>query len=322
MRRLAGIALFVLGSTAQGAPLVDHHQHVFSPAMAALVSTPDKPFPVVSGADVVALLDEAGIQRAVLLSVGYLYSSPSRSFDDEVARVRAENDWTAEQAAAFPARLVAFCGVNPLKDYALEEIARCARDPRFGKGLKMHFGNSDVQLENPAHVERLRTVFRRANELRMSLAIHLRASISRKRAYGATQAKTFIEELLPLVPDVTVQIAHLAGTGPGFDDPAAHEVLAVLAEAVHRRDPRVRNLWFDVASIAHPENPPAVSELIARRIREIGVERIVYGTDSSVGGNFRPRESWAAFRALPLSEEELERIERNVAPFGAGALSR
>ena len=31
--------------------------------------------------------------------------------------------------------------------------------------------------------------------------------------------------------------------------------------------------------------------------------------------NLRPRESWAAFRQLPLSEAEFKRIAGNVAPY-------
>ena len=198
MAVVGALALLAACATARspvtGAPEVDHHQHVFSPEMAAMLSTTDRPFPTTTASDVVALLDEAGIGRAVLLSVGYLYESPSRDFPDEAARLRRENDWTAAQAALYPGRLVAFCAVNPLKDDAIPEIERCARDPRFGKGLKMHFGNSDVQLEVPGHVERLRKVFRLANERRMALVIHLRASTSRKRPYGTEQARVFIEE--------------------------------------------------------------------------------------------------------------------------------
>ena len=307
-------ALLCLSAAAQPSPAVDHHQHVFSPAMAEMLSSPGKPFPSITGRDVVALLDAAGIKRAVLLSTGYLYSSPSRNFPDEAARVRAENDWNGAQAAEFPDRLVALCSVNPLKDYALGEIERCANDRRFGKGIKMHFGNSDIQLESPQHVERLRAAFRTAERLGMALVIHARASISKKRAYGAAQARAFIE-LLAAAPNLLVQVAHLAGSGPGFDDPPAREVLAVLAEAIEKRDPRVRNLWFDVASIAHPENPAEASELLARRVRQVGPDRILYGTDSAAGDNLRPRAAWAAFTAIPLAKSELDRIAANKAPY-------
>src|SRR5439155_26511854 len=135
----------------------------------------------------------------------------------------------------------------------------------LSRGIKLHFGNSDVQLDDPAHVEQLRRVFRAANEHRMAIVVHLRASLSRHRPYGAGQARVFLEQLLPLVPDVPVQIAHLAGTGPGYADPPADSAMAVLAEAVERGDPRTRQLWFDVATIADLNISPANAALVARR---------------------------------------------------------
>jgi predicted TIM-barrel fold metal-dependent hydrolase len=172
----------------QVAPVADHHQHLFSPAMVALLDTTHSQ-PPITAREVVALLDSAGIRRAVVLSAAYIYGSPARSIADEYAKVRAENEWNGAQAAEYPERLRAFCGFNPLKEYALDELARCAGDARLGGGIKLHFGNSDVRLENPAHVEQLRRVFRAANEHRMAVVVHLRASISRKRPYGPVQAR-------------------------------------------------------------------------------------------------------------------------------------
>ena len=74
---------------------------------------------------VIALLDSAGIQRALVLSVAYTWGKASRApVENEYAHVRAENDWTAQQVAQYPDRLRAFCSLNPLKPYALEELAR------------------------------------------------------------------------------------------------------------------------------------------------------------------------------------------------------
>jgi predicted TIM-barrel fold metal-dependent hydrolase len=297
------------------APVADHHQHLFSPAMVALLARSSNAPPPVTARDVVALLDSAGIRRALVLSVAYIYGSPAGSIADEYAKVRAENDWTAAQAAQYPERLRAFCSFNPLKEYALDELAWCAKDPRLRHGIKLHFGNSDVQLENPAHVEQLRRVFRAANEHGMAIVVHLRASISRKRPYGAAQARIFLDQLLPLASDVPVQIAHLAGTGPGYDDPPADSALAVLAEAVEKRDPRTRQLWFDVATVVDRNISAGNAALVAKRIRQVGVDRVLYGSDAAVGDNLRPREGWAAFRQLPLTEREFERIAGNVAPY-------
>ncbi|MBB3222874.1 amidohydrolase family protein [Pseudoduganella umbonata] len=297
------------------APLVDHHQHLFSPAIARLLDTGAGGPSVIAAKDMIALLDAAGIRRAVLLSTAYVWGSPSRKIEDEYLKVRAENDFNGAQAALYPDRLLAFCSVNPLKDYALEELERCAALPDLKHGLKLHFGNSDVQLELPEHAARLRQVFAAANAKKMAIAVHMRASVSKHRPYGAAQARIFLEQLLPAAPDVTVQVAHLAGTGPGYGDPPSDEALGVLAEAVAAHDPRTKRLWFDAATMANPDITPPQREKLAQRIRQIGADRVLFGSDAAAGKNLRPRESWAAFRQLPLSEAEFKRIAKNVAPY-------
>jgi predicted TIM-barrel fold metal-dependent hydrolase len=315
---LLPIIFLATNAMGQVAPVADYHQHVFSPAIAKVLNTGSGGPQQLTASDVVTLLDKAGISRGILLSVAYMYGSPSRTVEDEYAKVRAENDWTAAQAALYPKRLIAFCSFNPLKEYALTELERCAKDPNLKHGLKLHFGNSDVQVDNPEHLEQLRRVFRAADQHGMAIVVHMRASISRKRPYGAQQARVFLEQLLPLVPNIHVQVAHLAGTGPGYDDPPSDEALAVLAEAVERHDPRTRHLWFDVASCVDLNISPANAALVVKRIRQIGVKRILYGTDAAVGDNLRPRESWAAFRKLALTEAEFKQIAKNVAPYLRG----
>jgi predicted TIM-barrel fold metal-dependent hydrolase len=285
----------------QAAPIADYHQHLFGPS-------------AITARDVVGLLDQAGIQRAIVLSTAYMHAKPDRSDDGEQARVRSVNDWTAAQAAEYPDRLRAFCSFNPLKPYALDELERCAANPNLHYGIKLHFANSDVQLENPAHVEQLARIFRAANEHRMAIVAHLRANITKNRPYGAAQARVLLEQLLPLVPDVPVVIAHLAGAG-GYDDPAADEAMAVFADAVEHGDPRTSQLWFDVASVVDPSISESNAALVVKRIRQVGSNRILYGTDAAVGNAMRPREGWAAFRKLTLSDAEFSTIAGNVAPF-------
>ncbi len=163
--------------------------------------------------------------------------------------MKAENDWTSEQVARYPDRLRGFCGFNPLKDYALDELARCAKDPQLRHGLKLHFGNSAIDYHNPQHVARVRQVFAAANTHHMSIVAHMRASISRKLAYGRDAARIFLDELVPAAPDVTIQIAHLAGAG-GYDDPPVDEALSVFVDAIAKGDARARRLYFDVTQVA------------------------------------------------------------------------
>lgn len=300
--------------SAAQAPVGDYHQHIFSARDIAFAG-PATTLRPLDAKDLIALLDAAGIRKATLLSIAYQFGKPGVQVEDEAGMVRAENDWTAAQAARYPDRLLAFCSFNPLKDYALQELKRCAGQAGTARGIKLHFGNSDVQLDDPAHVARLREVFAAANAAHMAIVVHLRASIGKGRPYGARQAKIFIEQLLPAAPDVTVQVAHFAGSGPGYEDPPARAAMAELAAAVARRDPRTRKLVFDVASIVDRDIGPELAQLVADTIRQVGTGRVLYGTDAAQGDNLRPRESWEAFRKLPLSEAEFAQIAANVPPY-------
>ena len=294
-------------------PVADHHQHLFSPAIVAVLKTEGRDYPTFTAQALVALLDDAGIRRAAVLSIGYMYGSPSRALTDELAKVRAENDWTAAQVGQYSDRLVGFCGVNPLKDYAVDEVTRCATMTNI-IGLKLHLGNSDVQLENPGHLEKVQGVFRAANDHHMAIAIHMRANIDNERPYGDEQARIFLERLLPLAKDIPIQVAHLAGTGPGYDDPPADQAMAFLAEAVARGDERTRNLWFDVSGIATADMPADQAQRMVLRIRQVGVKRVLYGSDAALPGN-SPKEAWNNFQRLPLTPAEFEQIATSLGPY-------
>jgi predicted TIM-barrel fold metal-dependent hydrolase len=176
------------------------------------------------------------------------------------------------------------------------------------RGLKLHFGNSDVDLSKPDHVTRVRAVFAASNRLRIPIVAHL-WTIGRQ--YGAKDSRLFIDRILPAAPDIVVQVAHMAGAGPGWTDDA----LGVLAEAVAARDPRTRNLYFDVATVAD-EQPPERLKQLAARIRQIGVDRILYGSDAAFGGRKTANEEWGTFRGMvPLDDQEFAAIRENVAPY-------
>lgn len=294
-------------------PLVDHHQHISSPAnLDASGAPPGRRLPS-SAQALIAFLDSAGIRRAVVLSVAYQWGGYSRTTENEYEKVKAENDWTAQQVAMYPERLIAFCSVNPLKPYALDEIARCAGDPRLRTGLKLHFGNSDVDVHDMTQVARLQRVFRAADANRMAIAVHAHANFNKRRPYGRAEAQIFLDSILPFAPNVTVQIAHLAGAG-GYDD-ATDSAAAVYADAIAVHDQRTAHLYFDVSGITGIEElAPELRDRLVRRMRQIGFDRLLYGSDGAVAGH-GPREYWASFKTLPLTATELRALATNVAPY-------
>lgn len=258
----------------------------------------------------IAELDEAGIEKGVILSTAYWFGSPARKVENEQARLAAENDWVAQQVARYPDRLVGFFSVAPLSDYAVDEIERCAKNPHL-VGLKLHFGNSRVDVLNPDHVAKCRKVFAAANRLHLPIVVHLWTLGD----YGPKQAKAFLENILPAAPDVPVQIAHLSASGPGYH---SDDALEVYANAAVAGDPRMKNVYFDVASMVLESTPQETLDLVAKRIRQLGVKRILFGSDRSANGNEPPKKAWAAFLRLPLTEEEFRTISGNVAPYVGG----
>jgi uncharacterized protein len=250
-------------------PAVDHHQHLFSPATRALSPAVAE----VSADDLIAFLDDAGIQRAAVLSIAYQFANPNRPVvEGEYEKVKAENDWTSAQVARYPDRLRGFCGVNPLRPYAVAEVTRCAADPSLRFGVKLHLGNSDVNLLDAEH----------------------RVQLER-------------------IPDIPVQIAHLSGAG-GYDDPSVDEAVGVFADAIARNDVRMRHVYFDASGLAGLGKWQSKAPQIALRLRQIGMERLLYGSDGTADF-LRPRDAWAAFRMLPLLPGEFRAISANVAPY-------
>jgi predicted TIM-barrel fold metal-dependent hydrolase len=258
------------------------------------------------------MLDSAGIGRAVVLSDAYWFDAPeyrlpSENSADVYARVRAENDWTAEQAANSGGRLVAFCSFNPLESYAPTELRRCVSSKKFA-GLKLHLQESGIDLLQPEHVERVRRVFELANQLRFPITVHAQTKVS----YGREAAQVFVTRLLPAAPDIPVTIAHLWGGGP-----FAPEALAVYVDAAASGAPSTRNLYFDVAEAALVANGSSeMLQAIAAAIRRIGPARILFGSDAVGPATLSPVRAAAQFREdVPLTDEEFRAIASNVAPY-------
>lgn len=255
----------------------------------------------VSAQDKIKEMDAAGTRLGTVVSNAYYFDSAQpEPVLDALAKIRADNDWLGEQVAQFPDRLVAFCSVNPVKDYALSELQRCASSGKF-VGLKLHFNAAQVKLRDPKELASIRAVMAAANKLRMPMLIHVRPG----NDYNAEVAEIFLRQLVTAAPDVPIQIAHLWG-GESYSSSA----LKVYADAVSRSDPATRNLYFDVSAVLIEPRPPEQAQEIVARMREIGMARLLWGSDASIA------EALQGFRKnVPLTEQEFRAISNNVAPY-------
>jgi predicted TIM-barrel fold metal-dependent hydrolase len=315
-------------SSGPAVPPADHHVHVrsesatgaFRKAQRALDQQviPEERLVPLDGDDAVAALDSAGVETGVLLSVAYMFGLPDVEFEDERRKVRAENDFVARQVERHPDRLVGFFSVNPLADYALEEIERGADDPRL-TGLKLHLANSDVDLRDSEHVDRLAEVFGTAEELGVPVVIHL---WTRTEDYGAEDVDAFVDRVLTAAPTIPVQVAHLGGGG-GFSASTQRAVEA-FARAFRDHPDRTENVVLDMAAVPVPEalaeGDSALVERVrkanrgfAEAVREIGLDRVVYGTDWDAAS--MPTYLEGVRSDLPLEAAEIRDLVDDRAPY-------
>lgn len=265
--------------------------------------------PLVSADRVIEVLDDAGIRYATVLSVAYWFGDPDKpiALQDRIAGMRAENDWVIAQARRYEDRLVPFCGVNPVTDYAVAEMERCAD---LGvRGMKIH-RNSKYDPGRPEDLDRLRQFFRAANRLGMAIVIHLRGD-----------TRLYIDHIFPEAPDIPIQIAHM-GSGWGNAQ--------IFADAIQADLPGTQNLWFDWTQALPIEGlwgygpsrglsgsvSPEDKEWVVDVMRRIGLDRILFGTDMPLPWNPSPRVWWReTILTLPLTDEEVRDIADNVPPY-------
>jgi len=307
------------------AMLHDHHTHLFSPAAVERIRPHGAQFAPGTVDELVRLLDDDGVERALVLSVAYFFGMPDVGAADPRG-MAAENDWVAAQVSGHPDRLAACCAVNPLMPQAAAEVERCAATGRF-VGVKMHLANSDADLRNPDHVAAIADIVACANASGLAPVVHMR---TRRADYGAVDAQAFIDRVLPEARDVGMQIAHVAGWG-GYDNANDAALGAFARWAAGSGRAAARNVSFDIAlaRLDHRPEVPAdlpADEVAARdawharrfdhlvgHVRAIGVDRFVFATDWPVATPRAYAQDLAA--QVPFSPAELARIRGNVAPW-------
>lgn len=339
-RRLLPLAVALLSGVgnalAECTPGADHHIHIQSALVTGFMGEirqakpelfrgiPEDVFRVRAGADALRELDRAGIRQGVLLSAGYMFGFSATPLEPaELAeRMRAENRFNVDQALASNGRLVAMVGINPFLANAMEELGFWSKEPGAA-GVKLHLGNSGLDLGNPEQVRRLADFVAAAEKARMPLVIHLRGAAPFTREH----VSTFITQVLPQAGDLPVQIAH--GGSFGGIDAATVEALKALGGAMANRLPGTGNLVIDLSAVAQfdlssLEGMPKEDgetrtarewrEIYVGEMRKIGLDRFVLASDWPA--MTPPAEYFAAERkTLPVTDEEWTTLCDNLAPY-------
>ncbi len=266
-----------------------------SPELAAGFGGPGTPPSTAD--DLINRLDEADVRQAVVLSLAYFQVLP----DD--AAVQAENDYTAAEVGKYPDRLIGFCGVNPLRASAVDEIDRCADDLGM-RGVKIHVPGSGVDLKLPEHVAAVSAVFDRARDRDLPVLMHSGSPLG-----------------LPLDSDALANLGSVIGTHP--------EVRLVLAHCTNDADRSEMEIWLEARDqgLFNNENlfvdtssclnfykdaPKAQKELMVWRIRKWGIEQVFFASDYlMVAPDATPAEALDIIRSYPFTRTELSTILTN-----------
>ncbi|QXQ08040.1 amidohydrolase family protein [Sphingosinicellaceae bacterium] len=315
-------------ATSATAPLVDHHLHIFSPASSRVLKgicaalgpghCPDEVSKEPGTAkDVLQALDAAHIRQGVLLSGAYFFASPAAAAQklDVPAETRAENTFIVDQARLSCGRLMPFISVSPLWDGAVAEI------DYWGKhggavGVKLHLGNSGVDLSSREQVRKLAAVFGAADRNHLAIVIHLQTQAS---SFGPKDVHIFLRDVAPAARHVPVQIAH-AGSGGGLDK----NILAGLQEfatEIRARPKETRYLYFDLAMVPDLFSntrklsaPTGDTQALTRLMRQIGLKRFLPASDYTLGLDLSAYYANQKL-SLALSEREWASFLKNKAPY-------
>jgi len=283
----------------------DHHVHLLGPrllrdwkALGARFSRAD---PVYQSAD--GLLrgsdgQPSEVERVVLVPMAHLYGNSefraglALSLEDERARLAAENDHVAREAARWPERAVALCSVSVLRPYLWEELRRC-RGKLQSAGLKLHLASSEVDLRRPEHLAIVEAVAAWAEAEGLPILLHLDPQL---RGHTVEDIRRFARVVLEPHPRLAVVVAHLGGSG-GYG-PWTRSVFTALLDWLEERaaagDPRPE-VRFDLSAVVLEEESEGVAPTTAEEaaalaadLRRAGFARLLLGSDYPV---FSPRRT-------------------------------
>jgi hypothetical protein len=217
---------------------------------------------------VIRCLNEQGASHGVLFPHDRPMNPP---IDNDYSKA---NEKVAEAKAKYPDRIIATARINPLfGDKATRE--HLDRIANWGfKGIKLVASYDQYHADN---IKVLKPVMEKAAEHNLTVLFHSGDSHKDMPALQAFTAKHF--------PEVKIVLAHIGG----------HEGLSEAIIAVNEHP----NLYCDMAQ-AWPYD-------IKTFIREVGIDRLTYGTDVPYQS---PEVEMTKLKVIGLNQDELKKVFR------------
>lgn len=262
--------------------IVDFHTHIFpprfneyreeyvarDPLFARIYAKPNAK--IASCEDLIAIMDEEGIDRSVILNANW----------SSLELCQETNDHILESISRYPDRLVGFCSLPPkAEEAAIAELERCIRGGIRGIGeLRPDFHGlvrGDEAVMDP--------IFEVALRHRLMLLVHASEPVGHEYAGKQKITPDVLEKLINRFPDMTIICAHWGGGLPFY------ALMPEVAEAL-------KNVFFDSSASPYLYRPE-----IFRHVAEIaGVEKILFGSDYPL---MLPSRVMKQLRSLDMGEE-------------------
>jgi len=264
-------------------PVIDFHTHIFPPQMrenrelyirrdttfAALYTDPRAR--MASAEDLIAVMDEDGVDIAVAMGIGW----------SDYGTAREANDYIIDATRRWQGRIVGFGGINPAwGSRAVAEAERCADAGLRGIG-ELH---PDTQGFNLADRRTMAALMAVAQERRLIVTTHSSEPVGHLYAGKGSVTPQVLMQFIGNFPEATIVCAHWGGGLPFY------ALMPEVAAALH-------NVYFDSAAspfLYTSQVYGAVSSLV-------GADKILFGSDYAL---LRPRRLLNEITASGLTAEQ------------------
>lgn len=263
--------------------IIDVHVHTFpkkiredrgafftgEPAFQLLYDSPKSK--LVSAEEIVATMDEQGVDRSVVF--GFPWRNPDT--------VRRNNDYVIEAVAKFPDRLMGLCCLDPFIPFAAEEVARCLNAGLCGVG-ELAFYRSGIDSDC---LDALDPVMALCRERDLPVMVHTNEPVGHVYPGKTPNTLAQIYAMVKRFSGNKLILAHW-GAGIFFYSLLKREVKETLA-----------NVWFDTAASPFLYDPP----IYRKAIDLAGSDKILFGTDFPL---LKPARYFKEMDAAGLSDAE------------------
>jgi len=227
------------------------------------------------GTNHLARMDEAGIEKAVLLHLDYGFL-----FGEGEITIEQQNQQVSEIARRYPDRFLWFCGVDPRRQEAARLFEKCVT--QWGaRGLKLYPTTGFLPADREVY-----PLYEMASAWGIPVYFHMGPENPPYRNEGNAHPSLLLRVLVDF-PDLKVVVAHL-----GFD--FWRDLLAL--GKVNKTVMCDFCAWQRVAK----RSVEQFCRVLRRFLDEFGLERMLFGTDAPLLEDIMSSKEWVELvKSLP-----------------------